>query len=281
MAITAKEVLELFGFEGDAENATIEELEQFKDTTYIGRKIAATDPDIISQATGRVTGAALTAAKRGAKSLGIEINPDDIKGMKIEETIDFINEKVAAKLQSLEETAKSGNDKKANEALAALEDWKKKYKEIEELSENRLNELNTIKQNAASEIKNYKISDKFGKIKSSIPFSENANELTLKGFDNHLKENFIYELDENENPVMLSKDGSRIISANKIDFETPENIIKREADKFGILKKNNANPANPPIVKIQTQPTNTDNNTQGFAPNKRALANAEALKQQA
>lgn len=281
MSLSAKEVLELFGFDGDIENTTIEQINEFKENNWIGRKVAATDPDIISAATGRVTGAGLTALKRSLKEFGFELDPEEIKGKKFEEIIELgFKEKLGSKIAALEEAAKSGNDKKANEALAQLELERKKLKELEEISENRLNELNTIKQNAANEIKSYKINDKYGKVRSAIPFSEGANEFTIKGFENHIKENYQIDLDEQENIIVMDKQGNRIKNQNGTDFENLENILKKEADKAGILKKNNANTTNPPIIRTLPTTQPQDNNT-GIQPNKKAIAAAEALRQQA
>lgn len=95
-------------------------------------------------------------------------------------------------------------------------------------------------------------------IESAFDVAAKKDELKMKGWRSHISENFRFDFDEHDQPVILDKNGSKIKNPKKADeWLSPKDVLKEEADKLGLIPKNpqGGQPAfRPPVNMQQGQP---------------------------
>lgn len=260
-----KDLLERLDFQGDIENLTPEAFEEHVQKTFVARKLAASDPDIVKSVTGNRFGAFSTLQKRQFKELGIELNDDEIKDKKEEEIFQLGAQKIKEKLTALEEASKGSSDEKVKGYVTKAQELEQKWKEENLLRTNLAKQMEEKEAEWGNKFKTIKLDTKLSEIKKRVPFSDEAakDEIKLAGFDFVLGQKYAFDIDENDEPVVKDKKtGERIRNEKNTDFETVENILLREAKAANMLKLNNST-GGANAQQTQFQSRQTTNNGSG------------------
>lgn len=241
MAIELKEIVSSLGIDADIEKLTPEDFKAQVESKYVLRELALKDPDINTKIQGLIYGKANTKA---AQTFGLKSS--EVDGKKLDEIFTLVKTNYETQINALTEKVGQSDEKKfaelqrqlseAQSAItvkdAGLQDWEKKYATDVTAKENIL--------------KNYKLDSALGKVRETLTskFSDeyNKNELVKTGFETHINNTYVFELDEKDTPVVkLKADGSFVKSKLKAGhIATPEEIYLSEMDVKGVLKKNNA-----------------------------------------
>jgi hypothetical protein len=104
--------------------------------------------------------------------------------------------------------------------------------------------LEESQKSFTSEIKKFKVDSTIGAIESKMPWLPTSPvvEVAKEGFKSVLQKKYIFDLDEKGEAIVTDKEGNRIPNESKNDFLKPEDVIKMEADKAGLLAKSNGKP---------------------------------------
>jgi len=125
-------------------------------------------------------------------------------------------------------------------------------------------QFDLYKAESANQIKSTRISYFEKDLMGSIQLDPVAQKdpLKMKGWESHVRENFKFDYDENDQPIILDKTGSKIKNPKKADeWLTPKDVLMAEADKLGLIPKNpqGGKPVHTPPVQTgaapATQPT--------------------------
>lgn len=206
---------------------------------YIGKQIAAKDPEIRSKVAGEVLGSATTAAKRL-----FSLEPDEIKDKKLEDVLALAAEKAAAEKEALKAAGSKGDDEKIKAAQEKAEAAERRAKEEEGLRKSIAEQLAEKEKNFQSEIKAFKVNSKLSEVYAKLPWAQNSPviEVAKEGFQSKLQKNYIFDADEQGNVIVTDKEGNRIPNESKNNFLTPEEVIRMEAEKSALLAKSNGKP---------------------------------------
>lgn len=241
MAIELKDIIASLGIDADVEKLTAEDFKTQVEAKYVLRDIALKDPEINTKIQGLIYGKANTKA---AQIFGLKSG--DVDGKKLDEIFTLVKSNYDTQINALTEQASKGNDKKIEELTkkladiqselsvkdAGLQEWEKKY--TAEITDRE------------GKLKSYKLNDKINKVHQSLSdkFTEDykKNELVRTGFETHINNTYVFDLDDKDEPVVkLKADGSFVKSKLKAGhIATPEEIYLSEMDAKGVLKKNNA-----------------------------------------
>lgn len=299
MPIELKQVLEAIEFQGNADEATIEQISEHIGKTYIGREVAHTDEDVVRAATGKRFGAFHAAQRQQFKSLGVEFAEGETKGKSEEEVFQLGMQRLNEKITSLKESASKGNDKKLEEMMGKYSELEKKFGETNGLLENANKTIEQKDSEYNGKVKSFILNNKLAAIKNSIPLSKDTSDAftyQVKGWNADLSETYEFDLegDDLENAELIVKEkktGKRVTNGSK--FETVENILTTTAAKAGILAKNTGKGTPEPGRQQQQQQSPTNNgstgNSNGAAngipykpgPVGAALANVDRMKEAA
>lgn len=243
---------DILNFLGMPDVTNVDELKE-KFTSEFFRKSAVPD-DVKNNITGFAFKNINKSVKEISKNYGIELSNSEIESKKVEEVfslvLESINNKNNEKISDLE--------KQISEPNEALKDWEKKYnklenknKDIEGLLSTTVNEFNSYKENASSQLKNYKINTGKKDLFSKIQFKSDMSDLERIGFDKYISDNYNLDLDENDEYIITDKKGA-LIRNEKVagTFYKPEDILKEKAIELNLIATN-------PHAKNNTQPAQT------------------------
>jgi len=195
-----------------------------------------------SAITGKVTGALQTRAK---SLFGLE--SDETKGLRWEEVLELGAKKKNEEIDSLKEMSLKTNDgaiKELNDKIEKLNKSKDDYKAASQLAQDA---LQSREQEFAGKFKSFKsesvFKDSFLKVQPKLSSLSEAEQFYL---NNLVKENVIIDFDENEQPIVLNKEGKRWIDPNKAGgFLTADAVIESIAAEKNFIKKNDAGDRKP------------------------------------
>lgn len=241
MPIELKDVLSTLSIDADVEKLTPEEFKTQIESKYVLRELALKDEEINGKIMGTIYGKTNTKA---AQIFGLKSS--EVDGKKPEEIFSLVKTNYETQIQALTEQASKGNDKKVEELTKKLTDLQSevalKESGLQEWEQKYAKDV-TAKENI---LKDYKLSSAIGKVRETLmpKFSDEyqKNELVKTGFETHINNTYVFDLDEKDNPVVkLKADGSFVKSKLKAGhIATPEEIFLNEMDAKGVLKKNNA-----------------------------------------
>jgi len=255
--ITTEQLIEALGYTvEDAEKVTLDDIKTHVDTKFVLRDNVLKDDEIKKKITGKVLGSIGTKA---AQIFGLKSS--EIDGKPLEEIMNLANVRYASKIEELEANAGKGNDKKVEELTKQLGELSQKAKIAEDGLKQWEEKYNAENSQWAGKLKEYKLNDKVSKVKQSLQdkFTEDysKNELVKAGFESHINSTYLFDLDENDNPVVkLKADGSIVKSKKTVGHAaTLDEIFLSEMEAKNVLKKNNAKPEK----VITFAPVNPDN----------------------
>jgi len=200
--ITTEQLIEALGYTvEDAEKVTLDDIKTHVDTKFVLRDNVLKDDEIKKKITGKVLGSIGTKA---AQIFGLKSS--EIDGKPLEEIMNLANARYASKIEELEANAGKGNDKKVEELTKQLGELSQKAKIAEDGLKQWEEKYNAENSQWAGKLKEYKLNDKVSKVKQSLQdkFTEDysKNELVKAGFESHINNTYIFDLDENDNPVV-------------------------------------------------------------------------------
>ena len=268
-----KDLIEVIGIEGDIKDLTKEKVQEYFTKTYIGREGAVNDPEIKSKITGKITGIIENKIKKNVKALGLEI-PDDVDfKTKWEDGLDNVfTNVIGSNLKTLQENASKNNDDKVKELALELDKYKKTISEKESILNNTKLEYENQLTQAKGSLKKLRIDNILSNEEKGISWSETADELKMKGFKSILNEKYKVDLEETEsgtNLVVLDANGEKVMNDKKTAYLSYKDVVTLEAEKHGLLKKNNLNPNGKPAPFTPKAPFNTPPSTVQRAGNPR------------
>lgn len=196
---------------------------------------------IIGKKLGKYENELKTFAKEG---FGVEFEKDDLKGGQDYEAVskvvfDKIKQKHTDSIKEMESKIGADPSELVKEWETKLETErreKKKWKtEFETLGQNFETYKTDLQVNMRKEKLNKNVDDMFSK----IPFADEAlkDELKIAGFKTKILSDVQFDLDENDNYILLGKDKLPITNPAKAGATySPEDYVKEQAIKFGIYK---------------------------------------------
>lgn len=223
MPITPEDALAVTGFKS-TDLESFESAEDFKtayEQKFIARSAITEDGDLMKELAGRINGPYESAIRKTIKESGIEIDNKDLNGLQIPEIFKAVVDKgfVPLKEQLAAFNEGGGGDETLKKELGKWKDNAEKYKsqasEYKELHTKLTDELEQVKSGFENEKKSIKIetqvADIFGKIKfktGGLPTE--AADMIKAGFQNEVKSNFKFDLDDTGKLVILSSDGKKV-----------------------------------------------------------------------
>lgn len=217
----------------------IDSIDKFKETfhsSFVSRKLADADDEIVNRIVGKRMGSIETAIKR---ELGVE--GEEAKGKKVEELISIGASKLKAQLEEVKKAAPTDAkewEAKLNAAFQERDQFKQLVKAKEE-------EFEGFKNEALTKEKNLKLNFNLNAIKGKIKWSETASEIVKKGFDAHINENYVFDFEDGDKLVVKGKDGNPIPNEKKTGFLSPEELFTLEAAKHNLIQLGNPTPPKP------------------------------------
>jgi len=218
MALTAEEqsqfLKDFTGIDPEAMESLEKAKEQFN-TTYLPRKEAAKDPDIVAMAVGKLAGSLKTTLKSLAPD--VDFLSPELKDAKVEDLVKasfgFNSEKIKTLELSLK-TAGSGDVTKVkDEYEGKIKGWEKKYSELNDLHIGYKTEMDTRVQTIAEQTKREKIAKAHDDAYRAIPFKAELKEdkIFQAGFAASVAQVYGQEIGDDEKVYAL-KEGKRISS---------------------------------------------------------------------
>lgn len=232
MAIEAKELLELMGF--DRQVDTLDEAKEAFHELWVSKNLAHKDKDIRGKVAGEVLGAATTKLK----SI-FSLDGEEIKDKKIEDLIQLSAEKMQKQIDEAKQKGTKTDDERVKQLETEKADLAKKAKEEESLRLSLAKQLEEKDAAFANEKKQLILNDRLTKIKSEIPFAKDISQVSKIGFETLLTQKYNFDLDEKNEVVVTDKEGNRIQNAAKTDYMKAEELIKIEASKENLIAKSN------------------------------------------
>lgn len=275
----------------DLEDA--KDLESFKEkfkTKFITRNDAINDDEVKSHLTGKITGAIKTLAKR---TFGL--TNQEIEGKQWEDIIELGASKKEATIEDLKKVTSQTSEQSLKDLQLKLEKANESNTELKKANELLSNTYTNEKGEWEGKYKGLKVTNHLENAKSKLS-SKLISELSQVqriGFDASLKENLVIDFDEKDEIIVKGKDGKRIPNPAKVGtYLNLEEALEFEADKLGLVKKNNGAGTNQQFFQQpnQGQQNNNNNNNnngqQQTQPNTQrkihpnAVKNAEILRAQ-
>ena len=238
MALEINNVYEYLSFDPK----DIDTPEKFKakfDEIYIRQSDAASDPAFIDKAFGKNILKTVTAAKKIAEGMGIELDKEQLKDKKFDEQISYI---LTTSVKAKEDKIKELETKIGSANPEAEKLWADKYSKLE-AKYNDTSKLHTATVTAFDEYraakdqekKTWEITSANKDLWSKAKFSSAAKALEIEGFQSRFEKNFKWQLDENGNTFLGNDKGERIKSeAKQGQFKEPFEILESEANKPGV-----------------------------------------------
>lgn len=242
MPIEKKDLLEFLGLKEEPEN--IDAFKEHFSKDFIARSAAPSDPEIVKAAAsklGNVMGKAESMFKQELKYFGI----DKVDGDKLEEIIPSGLGALKTQFETLKEKDKKTKDQRFTE----LETDLNKYKSQFESEKERADKANKLLEEKDKEVstfkKNWTIEQQLGEVYKAVPFTDDYKNdpIRQKGFQQFLKEEVVFDLDDKGSLIALNKEGKPFTNPAGNVYKTPQEVINEYADKAKIKANNNLNPA--------------------------------------
>lgn len=237
-----KELLDFLGIEA----TNLDEFKEGFSKKYYTEKQIHDSKDLLGKFTGKTLKRVKQAILNKAREKDIPFTQADFDNVEmVEDVFDLLTTKQAetfgAKLTELESQVGKGDEEKIKTYTEKISKYEQSLKD-EQLAKKQIAEqFEKFKGEADTKIKSTRI-DYFRKdLMTSIPYDATAmkDPLKAKGWESHVSENFKFDFDEHDNPVILDKTGAKIKNPKKADeWLSPKDVLTAEADKMGLIPKN-------------------------------------------
>jgi len=258
--LKAQEILDYMGF---SDVKSIDELNASFKNKYYTKKEFLDNKDLRDT----VTGITFTKIKQNmvakAREAEIPFTKSELDDLTVEEIFDLFKDRQAemwsTKLAEVQgQIGKSGEEaikpyqEKISKYEQSLADEKKAKAEI-------AGQFEQFKKESDGMIRSTRVQyfrkDLTSDIENNFDPLTKKDELKMKGWNSHISENFKFDYDEQDNPIILDKTGSKIKNPKKADeWLSPKEVLLAEADKLGLIAKNQQ--AGKPAFTGQPAPSN-------------------------
>lgn len=216
---------------------TLDELKDKMNKKFVTRQTAFDDEEIRTKATGKVA----SILQRKLKE-EFELSDEEVKDKKIEEVATIAATKFKSKLEALETESKKTTDQ-------AVLDWQAKYDKVKKEAGEykvKVESYDTLikqkDQEYSTKEKSWKINSVYSKAKEKVSaeYHSGVKELELIGFEKKINDTYQLDIGENEEVLIYDrKTQKRVEDTAKLgSFLSLEELLKREANTAGLLKKN-------------------------------------------
>lgn len=237
----AKEILDFLGV--DAES-----IDQFKEqfgSKYFTEQQIHSNKDLLNRFTGKTMGKAKTNLLNNARDLDIPFTAHEFDDVPIEETAKILKQRQKDAYEAKLTELKGQLGKTGEEAIKPYQEKISKYEQslADELKAKKqiAADFEAFKQESENKIKSTRI-DYFKKdLMTSIDYDPTTikDDLKRKGWESHVAENFRFDFDEQDQPIIMDKTGSKIKNPKKADeWLSPKDVLIQEAERLGLTKKN-------------------------------------------
>lgn len=238
-----KEILDFLGVEA----TNLDEFKAQFASKYYTEKQIHDDKSLLGKFTGKTLSKIKATVLKDARESEIPFTNNEFDEADIETVIKTLKTRQAElyenKLTEVQsQVGKSGEEaikpyiEKISKYEQALNDEKKAKQEI-------AGQFDQFRQEADGKIRSTRVQyfkkDLTSDIEGNFDPTAKKDELKMKGWRSHLDENFRFDFDEQDNPIILDKTGSKIKNPKKADeWLSPKEVLSAEADKLGLIPKN-------------------------------------------
>lgn len=267
-----KELLKALDLPEDT--ADIKTAVEHHNTKFLARDQAGEDPDVVSQVTGRIYGPLNNLAK---KTFGL--SNEDIKDKKFEDILKIGVDKFNTEITALKGQNSDDKVKTVTDELNRTKVLADQYKTDLEKAVQEKTDLETGFDN---KIKGFKITEKVKEAKGKLSFAESIPELAKVGFDTQINQKYKFDLDKEDNLIVLTSEGKKVSNPTKTGkYLSIDEVLDMELEAANLKKQNGASKVNVnkfynPIPVDSNQQQN--NNPKQPQVHPRALAAAEKAK---
>lgn len=215
---------------------------KFKEKYFTVEEVHA-DRNRLNQVIGKTMGSMEDATLKLAKAHGVEIKKEDIKGKKIEEVFETVlstrEQTFKAQIDAEKQKALEGTDEKFKALNDSYEQSVMKNKDLEKLLDSTSKRFEKAEKEWNGKIKSVKKDSYVQNLISGVEYSPDLDPYKKKGFVSELKEKFVFDFDENDDPFVTDTNGNRIEDASKHGaFKTPKQVLDEFAKEAGVTSKN-------------------------------------------
>lgn len=269
MAFEVKDIVESLGWDKAPE--TRSEFEEKLKKEFVPRSALKDDPDVfklVGDQTGKRLGQLDTLIRQQAKEVGVE----KIEGEKYEEIIPHIFSTIKTNLEAL----KSADKKTKDQKFLEVEEERNKYKTQYESKNEMLEKANKLLEEKDKEVttfkKNWAIEQQLGEIFKAVPFTDDYKNdpIRQKGFQQFLKEEARFDLDENGALIALDKEGKLFTNPTGNKPKTPVEVLTDLADKAKVKANNNLNPKRTSVIEQLEKQNGQSGNVPGHGYKKKS-----------
>lgn len=237
-----KELLDFLGIEA----TNLDEFKAGFSKKYYTEKQIHDDKELLGKFTGKTLKRIKQAILNKAREKEIPFTQAEFDSVDtIEDVFDSLAAKQAetftTKLTDLQSQVGKGDEEKIKSFTEKIGKYEQSLLDEKKAKQEIASQFETFKKETEGKIKSTRI-DYFRKdLMSSIPYDVNQmkDPLKAKGWESHVAENFRFDFDEHDQPVILDKTGSKIKNPKKADeWLSPKDVLVAEADKLGLIPKN-------------------------------------------
>lgn len=239
-----KLMLETLGFDSEKVK-TVDDFKTQMDATFTRNANINEDSEPVKKILGRVYSTLETEIKKVAKAkeIDIDFSIPELKDKKVKDKLSYFIDQFEGKNKTIIDdlTAKAGigNDDKYKELEKKYNSADQKRKDVEALLAQTTGEYNTYKEQSNATIKGVKLNVLKKDALSKIKFKPDITPLERTGYETMLESSYIFDIDENDKPIVKSKEG-KLIPSTKVTgaFKTMEEVLEEEAVKNKVYALN-------------------------------------------
>lgn len=258
----AKEIQDFLGIEA-------KDLDEFKSqfsTKYYTEKQIHDDEKLLGKFTGKTLKRIKQTILNKAREKEIPFTQNEFDDKMLEDVFDTLDSRRVENFSKIESELKGQIGKGADEIEKKYQEKLSKY-ELSLADEKKAKQeiaaqFDQFKNEADGKIKSTRIDyfkkDLTNEIENGFDVTAKKDELKMKGWRSHIAENFRFDFDEHDQPIILDKTGSKIKNPKKADeWLPPKDVLQAEADKLGLIPKNQQ--GGQPAFRPPTMPQSNGN----------------------
>jgi len=236
MKIKQEEVPELIKFLGLEEVESLEQAKEKFQSNYVTSEEHASK-------IGKITGSIANVSRKIFEPFGVTATDEDFKEKKVEDALRALSEKAASTYTSqIEELKKraegTGSDDLIKEWENKYTTLEKKYKEVDSLRTEAINQFEQFKTEVQTKEKQGKIMSEFEKALNEAKIAPDVDKYKLKGFKAEFNDKYQIDLEDDNVVIKDKKTGEKLKSDKKAGtFMSINDVVLKEATEAGILQK--------------------------------------------
>lgn len=214
----------------------IKDFEEYKDETFIAKKLAYSDKDIKAGIIGNIT---TKINKHFMDKFGL--SKEDIEDKKVEDLVDMIQENHESAIKKIKEESGQEDDEKVKtlqskvtELETSAKDWENKFMEANK-------EKDQMRQDFDGKVKEFKINDLLSGYRKQVETEliKEISPLEKKGFEQEISK-YKFDLSEDGTDLIpLNEDGTKVLNNKKTGHANTLDVLRTIAQENKILDMTN------------------------------------------